>query len=163
MDVIKNIKLSVLVFGPAPAGSPAGFTEDLAKKRKEIRDALVSDGHHAAFPEDLMTGAPDPHLNNVYLFEESLVREYDMVVNLVGSYGSVCELGLFTRDRLATKLALYYNRDHTGGISYHKGVVLERLGAALELYTYPNDLACCNLMKHVRQKVEAVQLMKFYS
>jgi hypothetical protein len=163
MDVLKDIKLSILVFGPTPNGSPAGFTADLAKKRVEIRDALVGDGHSAVFPEDLMSGAPDPHLNNAYLFEESLVREYDMVVNLVGSYGSTCELGLFTRDHLALKAALYFNRDHATSLAYHKAVVLKNLGASLETYIYPDDLSKCNLMKHVRDKVYAVRIGKFYS
>ena len=163
MAFLDDIKLSILVFGPTPTGSPPGFMQDLAKKRIEIRDALIADGHTAVFPEDLMTGAPDPHLNNAYLFEEYLVRKYDLVVNLVGSFGSVCELGLFTKDRLASKAALYFNDSHLTGFAYHKAVVLQDLGASLNSYSYPNDLVCCNLMKNVRQRVHAIRVGKFYS
>lgn len=163
MSILAGIKLTILVFGPDPKTSAAGFAGDLARKRKEIRDALIVDGHEACFPEDLMTGAPDPHLNNAFLFEEYLVRKYDMVVHLVSSIGSVSELSLFMRDKLASKAALYYNEDHRGGFAYHQGVVVQKLGASLHTYVYPVDITACNLMTNVRDKVEAIRLAKFYS
>ncbi|MFT3784156.1 MAG: hypothetical protein QM790_19280 [Nibricoccus sp.] len=165
MSVLADIRLSILIFGPDPKSPPGGFVGDLARKRVEIRDALVADGHTACFPEDLMTGSPDPDLNNAFLFEELLVRKYDMIVHLVASYGSVSELSLFMRDgnRIASKVALYFNKDHETGIAYHQAAVVKKLGASLHSYVYPVDITACNLMTNVREKVEIVRLAKFYS
>jgi hypothetical protein len=114
------------------------------------------------FPEDLVKGSIDPAVENAYLFEEYLVRRYDMVVNLVGTPGAITELSLFMRDNLASKAALYFNNAHLAGLTYAQGCVLRDLGATLETYTYPVDLTACNLMTTVRVKVRAVQLAKFY-
>jgi len=49
---LKNIdlKLNILIWGPSPKGSSESL---LAKKRIEIRDALIDMGHNAEFSEDL--------------------------------------------------------------------------------------------------------------
>jgi hypothetical protein len=159
---LNNIKLSILVFGPSPTVThPPGFPADLAKKRVEIRDVLKTDGHEAVFPEDLMSGSIDPAIDNAYLWEQVLVREYDMVVTLVGSFGAVDELSLFHKDHLALKAALFFNQDHAGGLPFQHARALEKLGAALHTYVYPVDLTSCNLMKEVRDKVYAVRVAKF--
>lgn len=162
---LDDIKLKILVFGPSPTTSTSDpFLNDLAKKRLEIKVALLADGHVAVFPEDLVTGSIDPaFMGNTYLWEQTLVREYDMVVNLVGSFGAVAELGLFNRDNLALKAVLLFNQDHTSGLAYQHARALSCGGAALETYAYPIDLTCCNLMKNVRNKVYAVRVGKFLS
>lgn len=157
-----DILLKILIFGPSPTASyPPGFTADLASKRKQIRDVLLADGHYAAFPEDLMAGSMDPVIDNAYLWEQLLVREYDMVVNLVGSYGAVSELSLFMRDNFALKAALFFNQDHTDGLAFQQAKAIEAIGASLKTYVYPIDLVSCNLMKEVRHKVWAVRVAKF--
>lgn len=159
-----DINLKILVFGPScTIAHPPGFTADLAAKRQQIRDALNGDGHSAVFPEDLMHGSIDPVIDNSYIWEQMLVKEYDMVVNLVGSFGAVTELSLFMRDHLALKAALFFNQDHCGGIHFQQAKVIEALGATLETYVYPDDLATCNLMKRVRSKVWAVRVGIFMS
>ena len=158
----KDIQLKILVFGPSPSiPHPAGFMADLAAKRKEIRDALISDGHRAVFPEDLSHGPVDPAIDNAYLWEQVLVREYDMVVNLVGSIGAVSDLSLFMRENLALKAALFFNADHTTGLAFQQARAIEAIGAKLHTYAYPDDLKICNLMKEVRKKVWAVRVGKF--
>jgi len=157
-----DIKLNILVFGPDPnMAHPPGFNADLAKKRKEIRDALIADGHGAFFPEDLLSGPLDPAIHNHYIWEQMLVQEYDMVVNLVGTFGAVAELSLFLREHLALKAALFFNKDHCSGFAYEQAKAIEALGATLETYIYPIDLTSCNLMKQVREKVWRVRVGKF--
>jgi hypothetical protein len=157
-----DIKLKILVFGPNPGVVHLpGFDADLAKKRQEIRDALISDGHGAFFPEDLPSGSLDPAIKNAYIWEQMLVNEYDMVVSLVGSFGAVAELSLFQREHLALKAALFFNKDHCTGLAFEQAKVIEALGATLETYIYPVDLTSCNLMKRVREKVWAVRVGKF--
>ena len=158
-----EIKLKILVFGPSPAiAHPPGFTADLAKKRQQIRDALIADGHQAHFPEDLMHGSVDPAINNHYIWEKMLVCEYDMVVNLVGSFGAVDELSLFCTPQLALKAALFFNQDHATGLAYEHARAIEAIGAKLHTFTYPVDLTSCKLMKQVRDKVWAVRVSKFF-
>jgi hypothetical protein len=164
MTTTFNIKLKVLVFGPSTSiNHPPGFTADLARKRLEIRDALIADGHEAVFPEDLMHGAVDPAINSIYIWEQMLVQEYDMVVNLVGSFGAVDELSLFSSPDLARKAALFFNQNHTTGLAFDHAKVIEAKGAKLHTFTYPDDLTRCDLMKHVRYKVWAVRVGKFYA
>jgi hypothetical protein len=158
----RDINLRILVFGPSCTITHApGFTADLATKRGQIRDALNGDGHTAVFPEDLMHGSIDPLIDNPYIWEQLLVKEYDMVVNLVGSFGAVTEMSLFMRENLALKAALFFNQDHCGGLHFQQAKAIEALGATLETYVYPDDLASCNLMKRVRAKVWAVRVGKF--
>jgi hypothetical protein len=157
-----DIKLKVLVFGPDPnVVHPPGFNADLAKKRKEIRDALVADGHGAVFPEDLLSGSLDPAINNHFIWEQMLVQEYDMVVSLVGSMGAVAELSLFLREHLALKAAFFFNKDHCSGFAFEEAKAIQALGATLETYVYPADLTSCNLLKQIREKVWRVRVGKF--
>lgn len=163
MTTFTEIKLKILVFGPSPNIShPPGFVADLAKKRHEIREALKADGHNAVFPEDLLHGPIDPAINNHYIWEQMLVQEYDMVINLVGSFGSVDELSLFSREHLALKAAFFFNQDHANGLAFEHARTIAARGAQLHTYTYPTDLTSCNLMKHVREKIWAVRVGKFY-
>ncbi len=157
----KSISLNILVFGPSPDISGTGFDADLSRKRRQIRDALNGDGHRAVFPEDLMHGAIDPAIDNAYLWEQVLVREYDMVVNLVGSYGAVDELSLFHRDNLALKAALFFSDSHTVGLAYQHALALKEMGACLHTYSYPTELTSCSLMTRIREKVRAVRIGKF--
>jgi len=160
----KDIKLTILVFGPNPniSHSP-GFEADLAQKRQEIRTALKADGHDVCFPEDLMHGSFDPAIDNAYIWEQVLVYKYDMVVHLVGTFGTVDELSLFHRDKLALKVALFFSKDHKTGLPFQHALTLQEMGATLHTYTYPIDITSCNLMKLVRSKVHAVRVGKFYA
>lgn len=161
---LKNITLKILVFGPSPKiAYPAGPMADLAKKRQEIKDVLAKDGHVAAFPEDLMVGVFDPAIENEYVWEQMLVQEYDMVVNLVWSPGAISELGLFMSPDLARKAALFFNEDHKSGLPFKQAQAIKDMGGQLDTYVYPNDLASCNLMTQIREKVRAVRIGKFYT
>jgi hypothetical protein len=162
ITALNSICLKILIFGPNPSVThPPGFTADLCKKRQEIRNALKADGHDAVFPEDILAGSTFPAFGNVYLWEQMLVREYDMVVNLVGSLGAATELSLFNRDNLALKAALFFNQDHVSGLPYSHAQALQAIGATLQTYVYPTDLVSCNLMTQVQQKVYAVRVGKF--
>jgi len=164
MNILKDIKLKILVFGPNPSTpSGAGFTKDLANKRVEIKNALIKDGHMAVFPEDLLKGSADPDLDNTFLWEQMLVIEYDMVVNLVGSFGAVSELALFQKKNLAQKACLFFEKGHMDGLPYSHAQMIQRLGATLNVYNYPLDLTSCNLMKSVREKANDLKISKFYN
>lgn len=162
LSALRSIKLKILVFGPSPLGTHASpFEAELGRKRADIRDALNADGHAAVFPEDLLKGTTDPAIDNPYLWELSLVREYDLVVHLVGSPGSIDELSLFHRPELALKATFFFNRAHITGLPFAHATTLENIGATLQTYLYPDDLASCNLMTQVKNKVHKVQIGKY--
>jgi hypothetical protein len=160
----KDIKLSILVFGPNPSiPHPPGFEADLSAKRQEIRTALTADGHDVKFPEELMHGSFDPAVDNLYIWEQMLVVQYDMIIALVGTPGAICEISLFNRDGLALKVAFFFNEAHKTGLPFHHATSLTEIGAALHTYTYPDELRSCMLMKQVRRKAHAVRVGKFYA
>lgn len=138
INSLKDITLKILVFGPSPKiDHPPGPMADLAIKRQEIKDALSHDGHEAVFPEDLMTGSFDPVIENEYVWEQMLVREYDMVVNLVWSPGAISELGLFMSPDLARKAALFFNEDHQAGLPFMQAKAIEGMGGGIRHICLP--------------------------
>lgn len=162
LPALKTISLKVLVFGPDPTLSHSpGFAADLSKKRAEIKAALIADGHEAVFPEDLWKGLADPSIDNPYLWEKSLVQEYDLIVSLVGSFGAVDELSFFHKPEYAIKATLFFCNDHTTGLPYSHAKSLEAIGITLQTYAYPGDLTGCHLMTQVRTKVDKVRIAKF--
>jgi len=157
-----GISLKILVFGPNPsATASSGYLGDLLRKRNEIRDALQSDGHTAVFPEDLGS-IPDPALNgNAWLWERQLVLDYDMVVNLVASPGTIAELPLFEHTPITAKAAFFFDEAQQGGLTFQYAQTLEARGATLHTYKYPDDLTMCCLLKHIRQMVWKIRVAKF--
>jgi len=157
----RSVILRILVFGPgAKMRYPKGSYEAaLARKRREIRDALVADGHEVAFPEDLKSAIRDPKLS-VHLWEHGLVLDYDMIVNLVGTPGAVDEIGLLQRRSVAPKSALFFLKKHIGGLPYSHAQTIERLGASLHVFTR-NDLRRCHLMTAISDMVDRVRLGKY--
>jgi hypothetical protein len=79
--------LRVLVWGPSPTNAAAdqgGYTE----KRKQIKQALLDDGHMAFFSEELrLPGSRIP----TNLMEEIQAAEADAVVIIASTHGSVGE------------------------------------------------------------------------
>ena len=110
-----------------------------------------------------MVGTVDPLIENEFVWEQMLVHKYDMVVNLVGSPGTISEISLFMSKELAQKASLFFNESHKSGLSFKQAEVIEALGGNLDTYVYPDDLASCNLMKQIREKVKAVRIAKFYT
>ena len=100
----------------------------------------------------ILHGSIDPAINNHYIWEMILVRDYDMVVSLVGSYGAIDELSLFSSAELARKAALFFNQDHATGLAFEHAKMIEAIGAKLHTFDYPADLTTCNLMKRVRRR-----------
>jgi hypothetical protein len=87
----RKISLTILVWGPGPTR-----TDAVARKRREIRDRLLEEGHYAVFSEDIprlsgLTSAKD---------EEFIqARTADLIIALVGdSRGALGEVHDFAID-----------------------------------------------------------------
>jgi hypothetical protein len=82
LNATKKQGCRVLVWGAAP-GTAA------ASKRHQIRDELQANGHSAFFSEDLSFPASAGVPTNIQ--ELLQLNEYDLVVNVANSYGSLGE------------------------------------------------------------------------
>lgn len=156
----KTIKLDILVFGPQTrVTSKDERTRKHQLKRIEIREALEAEGHNVRFAEDEV----DPSIGaNTMLQEEVLMREFDMIINIIDSPGSILEAGWITRSpKLAPKSQLFLDEDFTDGLVAEACRLGARMGAHFHEYKYPDALDHCHLLGYARQRVEDVQMMKF--
>lgn len=162
---VGNIKLKILIFGPAVGTVIADpFLAALQTKRQEIRRHLETAGHLVAFPEEIVTPNADPPANNSVLQEVLLVKEYDFVVNLVGTPGSNTELGLFCgKPDYARKMHVFISEQHKAGFAYQACALTEQFGGKLSEYSYPRDLSECHLLGMVTARIAAIQVARFFS
>jgi hypothetical protein len=86
LNAATSCKWRVLIGGPTPEAQ--GEQAKFAEKRKQIREALESEGHHAYFSEDLVSkGNPIP-TNLLELFQ---MKEMDVVITLATDFGATGE------------------------------------------------------------------------
>ena len=164
-DGITKISLNILVFGPQV--SPLALdlrTQALQKKRIEIRDCLTTAGHSAKFAEELVDpGLPGPH-GNICLQEMLIMQEYDVIVTLVESPGSVAEATIISQNpKLSRKALLFMDRSFQGGFAASACALAELQGANFSLYDHPKDLDECHLLTKVVDTVKKIQLINFLS
>lgn len=158
-ESIDSIKLNILVFGPqVDPLSTDERTRNLQVKRKQIRDELDKLGHNSKYAEELV----DPSLGNMLMQEELIMREYDMVIILVGSPGSIIETGFIARNpQIAQKSQLFMDSAHTAGLVAEGCRLAGEMGAYFREYTYPTDLVDCHLLRFVKDRVSAAQKIRY--
>lgn len=159
-DGLHSISLNILVFGPQTATpSSDARTQKLQKKRVEIKEHLEKLGHTAKFAEELV----DPALPESFLVQEHVImHEYDLIVTLVESPGSIVETTLIaTHPRLANKAALFMDKDFTHGLPADTCRSAAMIGAFYQEYQYPDDLEKCHLLGFVDDRVSKMRLIKF--
>ena len=162
-DAVLPIQLSILVFGPqVETLSNDERTRNLQNKRVEIRESLEELGHNVKYAEELV----DPSLvgpsANPVVQELVIMHEYDFIVTLVGSPGSIVEATLIaSKHLLAKKSSLYIDKDHIDGLAGQACLLAEQLGGHVHQFNYPEDLTECHLLTHIRTRAETIQLWKF--
>jgi len=160
-ESIKSIKLNILVFGPQVADiSENERTRNLQLKRIQIREELSKDGHNVKYAEDEV----DPSLGNMMLQEELIMREFDMIINLVDSPGTIIETGFIARNPdIASKAQLFIDSSFSEGLVAETCRLAEELGAYYQEYKYPEDLTDCHLLGFAKQRVLSAQKIRFFS
>ena len=88
MSEAESHNLRVLVWGPSTK-NPSDDQVKFAEKRKQIKEALVAEGHEAYFSEDLV---PKESSIPVNLHEAIQARESDAVVIVASSHGAIGEV-----------------------------------------------------------------------
>lgn len=164
-DGIKSISLNILVFGPQVHPlSTDERTRNLQNKRKEIRAELEKQGHNVRYGEELVEpNLPDPE-HNEFIQELVIMEEYDLIVALVDSPGSITEATLIaSKPQLASKSALFMDGGYKDGLVAKACMNAKNLGAFFQHYTYPDDLVNCHLLTHVVGRAKQIRLAKFLS
>lgn len=162
---IGNISLKILVFGPQVQSiSTDERTRNLQLKRIQIREELEKLDHHVKYAEDIVDTGIEGVQGNAFLQELVIMTEYDCIITLVGSPGSIAEATVISRTpNLARKSSLFLDSEHTEGLVAGVCELAKQLGADYKTYEYPKDLVECHLLGFVKSRIEQVQLTKFLS
>jgi hypothetical protein len=90
------------------------------------------------------------------------MREYDIVITLVGSPGSNAEVGIIgSRPEIAAKSQLFMDSAHTAGLVAEACRSAALFGAHFREYSYPQDLTDCHLLGFTLERVRATQAKKY--
>ncbi|MBY2937192.1 hypothetical protein [Rhizobium leguminosarum] len=154
------IKLNILVFGPTlKAVSTDESTRHLQDKRRQIRDELALLGHNVQYAEDLV----DPSLGNMVFQEQIIMREYDLIITLVGSPGTIVEATMISqKSELAQKSQLFLDSRFTDGLTAEACRLAHDIGAFYLEYEYPKDLVECHLLGYAKERVHKAQLVRYF-
>lgn len=164
-DGISSIALQILVFGPQVKNLSADpRTQLLQLKRMQIRGELEKCGHIVKYGEELIDlTLPEP-MNNAFLQESLIMKEYDLIVTIVDSPGSICEASTIAlKPELATKSSLFIDETYVLGLTGSMCRIAQTIGAELTTFKYPEDLKLCNLLGSVKKKVREVQIVRYLS
>lgn len=155
---IGSIGLNILVFGPQVHTLSADERQrNLQLKRAQIKEELESLGHNVKYAEDLVA----PGIN-AFLQEILIMREYDLIVTLVGSPGSNAEVGIIaSRPEIAEKAQLFMDATHTEGLVAEACRNAQAWGAYYKEYEYPKDLVECHLLGFTLERVSSTQAKKY--
>lgn len=154
------IVLNILVFGPTlRTMSSDEETRNLQMKRAQIKENLSLLGHNVQYAEDLV----DPSLGNMVFQEQIIMRDYDLIITIVGSPGSLIETAVISQKaELAQKSQLFLDSRHTEGLAAEACRLAKDMGAFFQEYEYPEDLTECHLLGFAKERVRKAQLVRYF-
>jgi hypothetical protein len=158
-DIRNRSRLSVVVWGPGPAGS------DLYEKRCTIRAKLRELGHSADFSEEVWNPERLRRSGlNIKVAEFIQAKSYDYIICLMTSPGSIGEVHDFANHpQLASKMMICVDVTHKTGYSALGALrIFEGHNGRLDWFTAPIDLTECHLASRVLEQVDRVAEAKQY-
>jgi hypothetical protein len=160
---ISAVKIKILVFGPqVHTPSSDTRTAKLQNKRIEIRAKLEALGHEVKYAEDLVDPGLSGAAGNKFFQELVIMAEYDLIVTIVDSPGSIAEAtAMALKPHLAQKASLFLDGAYSTGLVHDTCKNAEDLGAHFQTYLYPDDLDMCHLFGFISARVEKIQKMKY--
>ena len=151
----KNVAFNILVWGMSPAKD-----KPIAKKRNDIRDQLIEDGHHAMFSEELTHLGDDPgHSEKSKEFAQAI--KADLIIILIeDSPGALAEACDFcNHPDLASKIYIMAPASYKAGYA-GQGALKELDDGYGGVYWYrPRDVEVCHLLKQACKRVRARRSM----
>ncbi len=90
------------------------------------------------------------------------MREYDLIVTIVDSPGSIAEAtAIALKPHLAQKSSLFLDGAYVGGLVGEACKNAEDIGAHFKTYSYPGDLDNCHLLGFILERIEKIQKLKY--
>lgn len=162
---LNSTKLSILVFGPQVKDLSSDVrTRNLQNKRIEIRVELERLGHTVKYAEDIVDPSLSGPSSNAMLQEIVFMKEYDFVVVLVDSPGSIAEASVIcVMPSIASKTSLFLDSNYAEGLVAETCKLGETLGAKFQTYQYPKDLTDCHLLGFIKSRTKEIQTIKYLS
>lgn len=150
---VAKVPVSVLLWGPGVQS-----TSQLAKVRVQLRATLRTNGHAAAFSEELCDLA-SPY--SVRLQQIAQAQEFDLIVSTPSTPGSIGEIHDFVADRrVSAKILVFLNSEHLDGYSAKS---LEALSTVIscQIEDYPNEQDSEIIPEVTLREVQKIREMKY--
>jgi hypothetical protein len=151
LERIRNLRIAVLIWGPSPdSDTPIGRT------RRELRNALESDGHHVRFSEDYYKPSSE---FSVVAQQIADVEAHDITFSLPDSPGSIAEIHDFFRmPGIANRIVTFVDAEKNNGYSNLSLLQLQSTATSpIQVYKPCNlpgcVIDCARAMVHRLQEV----------
>jgi hypothetical protein len=163
INALDGIKLKILVFGPQVHTPSAEVrVAKLQAKRVDIRSRLEGEGHIVRYAEELVDPTIEGPSGEAFFQELVIMREYDLIVNIVDQPGSIAEATTISlKPLLARKAVLFLDEAYNQGFVASTCRNAADMGAHFRTFRYPADLDECHMLGHVMERVRLVQKMKY--
>ena len=150
LNEIKKIPISVLIWGPTPSSSSV-----IGEMRKKLRRELRIEGNLAMFSEELCDEKSDYSIRLQQLIQ---AEQFDLIISIPESFGSIAEIHDFTADtRVNKKILIFLNEEFAEGYSTKSLYTMSSLISS-EIVLYRND----NLEKILEVSLNTVNKIKEY-
>lgn len=151
---ILSTPLVILVWGP-------GQESPLFKKRQQIRDQLIIEGHAAIMSEEIIRDKSE--MLTLHDLEYSEALNADLILVLTTSFGSLGEALTFgTDETLARKFWILAPKEYRSKGFVGLGPLATLENVFNNVYFYEDDdLTSCNLVKQVIQKAHYFRAAKY--
>lgn len=150
---VDRTPVSVLIWGPGLESTHA-----LATVRGDLRRKLRENGHAAFFSEELCEPRSDVP---VRLQQLAQAQEFDLIVSLPGTPGSVGEIHDFACDRrVHAKILVFLNRQHVAGYSAQSLATLQTV-VSCQIEYYDGDTDSSRIVDVSCDNVQRIREMKY--
>ncbi len=153
LQEVNRVPVSVLLWGPGIKSS-----SPLAHLRTNIRSKLREKGHACFLSEEIQ----DPNSPfSVRTQEVVQAQEFDLVVSLPCTPGSIAEVHDFASDRRVTaKMLVFLNKQHVKGYSARSLQALSTI-LSLKIEYYPSEKELSPIQEVTFEHVQRIREMKY--
>jgi hypothetical protein len=150
---VNRVPVSILLWGPG-----VGSSSPIARLRIDMRSKLRGQGHACFFSEEII----DPKLSvSIRAQELAQAQEFDLVVSIPCTPGSIAEVHDFASDRRVTgKMLVFLNMEHLTGYSAKSLQALSTILSAKIEY-YPNERELSLIEEMTFEHVQRIRELKY--
>ncbi len=153
LEEVSRVPVSILIWGPG-----AQSTHPLVAVRTNLRHRLRENGHAAVFSEELCKSDSN---HSIRMQQLAQAQEFDLIVSLPGTAGSIGEIHDFVADsRVNSKILMFLDAEHADGYSHQSLDSLKTiLSCQIEYYPSVNETA--SIERVVFDSVQRIREMKY--